>query len=895
MKRIVISLGIALGLTLSAMAADRHVYLDTDSDGQLNDCPNPAHNAKGASNTDELEECVGGTQEGKVIGTAAGRVSAAACIAGVGVVEALNNGDTADADADGTIETVYGHPQACVYNMGPSDSCEVHSGTYKAAGAQCDEDCTSAVVDQCDRSDCWKANVIAYGYGPNLTGTGYGTQANPGWLRAANNNSSIDSWDPNGDKDPADALYPVILSGDSDADSVLNEPTACAGGVCTGDAFYGIQIGCGDANQGGKVFCDTSLAGGQTHPMVDSDANGTFDAAVGGSGPKEVAWLKVKDIKFQDHNGGPTTCSASGIRTKLGAIDTGGDGGSAGLGLDHIWWTGDVYSALCQPEHYVAVWSDNENSLCSVDSVFQNSLIETNNRFVVNDDCDSENPGASECGCGKILANNRINLLQTSAGKDQAVWRIKSVDTLQGGTRPKIIRSYNNEVVNENPSASSANDVFYNECIGTCDPFSKGLGEVWHYGNLLRHRGSGKWGRLAIGICQSSSPSLRFITFNNTVDTERSDGTAQTVDPICTLPRTIELYGSKNNAYFKAAAVNDEGAASYRVGNNLCSEGGQKFCTQNTGGRAGSSRWWTVGTRGVALHGGVANYVPRTGGPLDQTGSCDPDGDGVAGVDYDGDGDNDTTWLDLGKRLVSCPTLTATIDIGAIQSSSATITEATCDDFLDNDNDGLTDCDDVDCFGGVACAVENNCADGKNNDAAGSTDCGDASACGSAHAQCQEAAGCDRTVADLVLIGTCDRCLDGIDNDEDGRTDCLDTECAASAACREVDKCDDGLDNDNDGLVDCLDVDDCRDEDSCVIGAETAAVTLARSKAAGKFSSPVSFDGAILTTGDLACAAIGLSCDRVWERGEDWTEALDEACNATVDPAKHHIALCYYP
>ena len=34
---------------LPALAADRHVLLDTDGDGQLNDCPNPAHNAKGSS------------------------------------------------------------------------------------------------------------------------------------------------------------------------------------------------------------------------------------------------------------------------------------------------------------------------------------------------------------------------------------------------------------------------------------------------------------------------------------------------------------------------------------------------------------------------------------------------------------------------------------------------------------------------------------------------------------------------------------------------------------------------------------------------------------------------------------------------------------------------------
>ena len=65
-----------------APAADRHVYLDTDGDGQLNDCPNPAHNAQGSSNTDELFFCTSnGSRDGLLIGTAPGRVSAADCAA----------------------------------------------------------------------------------------------------------------------------------------------------------------------------------------------------------------------------------------------------------------------------------------------------------------------------------------------------------------------------------------------------------------------------------------------------------------------------------------------------------------------------------------------------------------------------------------------------------------------------------------------------------------------------------------------------------------------------------------------------------------------------------------------------------------------------------------------
>ena len=49
----------SLSMLPVALAADRHVYLDTDGDGVLNDCPNPAHNLRGTSNTDRLQFCSG--------------------------------------------------------------------------------------------------------------------------------------------------------------------------------------------------------------------------------------------------------------------------------------------------------------------------------------------------------------------------------------------------------------------------------------------------------------------------------------------------------------------------------------------------------------------------------------------------------------------------------------------------------------------------------------------------------------------------------------------------------------------------------------------------------------------------------------------------------------------
>jgi len=78
--------------------------------------------------------------------------------------------------------------------------------------------------------------------------------------------------------------------------------------------------------------------------------------------------------------------------------------------------------------------------------------------------------------------------------------------------------------------------------------------------------------------------------------------------------------------------------------------------------------------------------------------SCDdPDGDGVA--------------TDCGDN---CPNEPALIDPDEV-------TEASCNDGVDNDCDGATDCADTDCQGGTETA----CADGIDNDCDGDVDCDD--------------------------------------------------------------------------------------------------------------------------------------------------------------------------
>ncbi|MEL6122644.1 MAG: vWA domain-containing protein [Bacteroidota bacterium] len=119
-----------------------------------------------------------------------------------------------------------------------------------------------------------------------------------------------------------------------------------------------------------------------------------------------------------------------------------------------------------------------------------------------------------------------------------------------------------------------------------------------------------------------------------------------------------------------------------------------------------------------------------------------------------------------------------------------------CNDLYDNDEDGLVDCFDPDCFAFKRCfEKEEKCDDGVDNDGDGLIDCADSS--------CFESIQCFETTAYT--------CLDGIDNDRDGLVDCEEETCQRFIVCAESTMlaCQDGLDNDRDGLVDCED-DDCR-------------------------------------------------------------------------------------
>ena len=127
--------------------------------------------------------------------------------------------------------------------------------------------------------------------------------------------------------------------------------------------------------------------------------------------------------------------------------------------------------------------------------------------------------------------------------------------------------------------------------------------------------------------------------------------------------------------------------------------------------------------------------------------------------------------------------------------------ETCCDDGLDQDRDGLTDCDDPDCAGTVACSTETDCNDGEDNDGDGAVDCDD---------------------PDCALVPPCDLpeaetdCTNGEDDDGDGAADCDDEDCDEDPACAGEDDCANGEDDDADGLTDCEDTVDCSDDPACI-------------------------------------------------------------------------------
>jgi len=100
-----------------------------------------------------------------------------------------------------------------------------------------------------------------------------------------------------------------------------------------------------------------------------------------------------------------------------------------------------------------------------------------------------------------------------------------------------------------------------------------------------------------------------------------------------------------------------------------------------------------------------------------------------------------------------------------------------CLDNFDNDGDGKVDCADIDCSGNNGCVSENECADGIDNDGDGRMDCDDF--------DCYGKKGPNRVTCEAKTEKTCN---DNQDNDFDGSIDCADSDCVDNFYCVTTDK-----------------------------------------------------------------------------------------------------------
>jgi hypothetical protein len=178
-----------------------------------------------------------------------------------------------------------------------------------------------------------------------------------------------------------------------------------------------------------------------------------------------------------------------------------------------------------------------------------------------------------------------------------------------------------------------------------------------------------------------------------------------------------------------------------------------------------------------------------------------------------------------------------------------------CNDGVDNDLDSLLDCADADCAGLALCAPpvalyaapvapyapppvapappsREVCNDGVDNDRDGLTDCGDA--------DCARLTYCAPSVTLYGVpitppVGP-EVCTDGIDNDRDGLVDLADSDCGSmpeyAAVFTRPEDCDDGVDNDRDGATDCGDA-DCRNVSGCFAVAPAYGVPFVRAEICG--------------------------------------------------------------
>jgi hypothetical protein len=184
-----------------------------------------------------------------------------------------------------------------------------------------------------------------------------------------------------------------------------------------------------------------------------------------------------------------------------------------------------------------------------------------------------------------------------------------------------------------------------------------------------------------------------------------------------------------------------------------------------------------------------------------------------------------------------------------------------CDNGLDDNCDGLSDCDDPWCNGVGECggcsSYETSCSDRMDNDCDGRTDCADPECFATRDCPC-------RTYeAD---------CSNAVDDDCDGKVDCNDSECSSSSfcSCQSRESCSNNRDDDCDGAIDCLDS-DCKTQTVCACVAQESSCVDGRDEDCdGKFDCD---DSDCSSRTECTCRTAH----------EDCSDGVDDNCNGLVD------------
>ena len=276
---------------------------------------------------------------------------------------------------------------------------------------------------------------------------------------------------------------------------------------------------------------------------------------------------------------------------------------------------------------------------------------------------------------------------------------------------------------------------------------------------------------------------------------------------------------------FTDGACNTGSSGICAAGTNVCRNGGQ-VCVQNQ--QAGTEGPLGSETCSDGLDNdcnGLTDASDPECTPLSEIcdNGTDDDGDGLVDcADPNCDGFTGGT-CDTGNTGIcsagttTCRQLQEFCDQSEQAGSEGPFTSMTCDDGLDNDCDGLTDANDLDCT-----PLQEVCDNGTDDNGNGLTDCQDPQCNGITFGACDTGSPGICSAGTLTCNGSaigpvCTQdqvtategpfgsatCDDGLDNDCDGYTDIGDDDCYEPL----VEICDNGVDDTGNGLVDCADPD----------------------------------------------------------------------------------------